>query len=51
MEMFHPVAAIGTTYLVLLVIGGTALSVAIIFIFNLAYLLLGKLGTFIEVFQ
>jgi lysophospholipid acyltransferase 5 len=40
-DIFHTVFAITVTYAVLLVVGGTALSVALVFIFNMTYLLLG----------
>lgn len=42
LDIFHTVFAISLTYSALFILGGTTLSVAIIFIFNLSYLLLGN---------
>lgn len=44
-DLLHPLGGILATYLVLLVLGGTALSVAIVFIGNLTYLLVGYYST------
>ena len=41
-DMLHTVFAIGVTYGLLLVLGGTAISVGLVFVFNLTYLLLGN---------
>ncbi|KAF5287340.1 hypothetical protein FQA39_LY15943 [Lamprigera yunnana] len=41
LDVLHPVITMHITYITLLYLGGTALAVAIIFVFNMGYLLIG----------
>lgn len=41
-EVFHSVFAVFFTFLTLLILGGTSTSVAVTFVFNMAYLLIGN---------
>lgn len=41
-QMFHCISTIIFTYIIILTVGGTIISVAIIFVFSLGYLLVGK---------
>lgn len=42
LDIFHSVFAVFFTYLTILIFGGTNICVAITFLFNLGYLLIGK---------